>query len=219
MNETYTIIGSTGLIGNELLKLMSNDESLHTIRLVNRRSVALKNDKTQQKIIDFQDEAAFREAIAGSDAVFVCVGTTHKKVKGDQIAYRKVDYDIPVNAARYCAETKVEKLLIVSSIGADVKSRNFYTRLKGEMEAAVTGFNLPLTIFFRPSMLLGQRKEFRLGESIGKMLMKPIGFLLPENYRPVQASFVAKTMLLAAKSSMSGHKVFHLREMKQMINV
>lgn len=217
MNNTFTIIGSTGLIGSELLKLMLNDESVPTIRLINRRFVALENDKTQQKIIDFQDEAAFRKAIAGSTAVFVCVGTTNKKVKGDQTAYRMVDYDIPVNAARYCAETKVEKLLIVSSIGANSKSRNFYTKLKGEMEEAVEGFDLPFTVFLRPSMLLGARQEFRLGEAIGKALMKPLSFLMPENYKAVQASFVAKAMLHAAKSKMSGHKVLHLKDMKQLV--
>ncbi len=216
MNNTFTIIGSTGLIGSELLKLLLNDESVHIIRPLNRRSVVLENDKIQQKIIDFQDEAAFREAIAGSKAVFVCVGTTSKKVKGDQNAYRKVDYDIPVKAAQYCSETKVEKLLIVSSIGASSKSRNFYTKLKGEMEEAVAGFELPSTVFFRPSMLLGARQEFRLGEAIGKALMKPLSVLLPENYKAVQAAFVAKAMLLAAKSKMSGHQVLHLKEMRQL---
>ncbi len=219
MNNTFTIIGSTGLIGSELLKLMLNDESVHTIRLINRRPVELENEKIQQKVIDFQDETAFREAIAGSDAVFVCVGTTNKKVKGDQTAYRKVDYDIPVNAARFCAETKVGKLLIVSSIGANSKSRNFYTKLKGEMEAAVAGFDLPYTRFFRPSMLLGSRKEFRLGEAIGKALMKPLSFLMPENYKPVQAAFVAKAMLLEAKNGVSSQKVLHLKEMKQLFEV
>ncbi len=218
MNNSFTIIGSTGLIGSELLNLMVHDESVQTIRLLNRRAVNLENAKIQQKVIDFQDESAYREAITGSEAVFVCVGTTNKKVKGDKTAYRKVDYDIPVNAARFCAETNVGKLLIVSSIGANPKSTNFYTRLKGEMEVAVSGFDLPFTGFFRPSMLLGQRNEIRLGESIGKVLMKPLNFLMPENYQAVQASFVAKAMLVAARTN-HGKKVFHLKEMKQLINV
>jgi uncharacterized protein YbjT (DUF2867 family) len=217
MKNTYTIIGSTGLIGSELLKLMLTDESVSTIRLINRRYLDFENNKIQQKIIDFQDERAFRDAIAGSDAVFVCVGTTIKKVKGDKTAYRKVDHDIPVNAARFCAETEVGKLLIVSSIGANSKSRNFYTKLKGEMEAAVAGFDLPNTWFFRPSMLLGARKEFRLGERIGKALMKPLSFLMPVNYKPVQAALVAKAMLLEAKGSVNGQKVVHLKEIKQLV--
>jgi uncharacterized protein YbjT (DUF2867 family) len=206
MKNTYTIIGSTGLIGSELLKLMLTDESVSTIRLINRRYLDFENNKIQQKIIDFQDERAFRDAIAGSDAVF-----------GDKTAYRKVDHDIPVNAARFCAETEVGKLLIVSSIGANSKSRNFYTKLKGEMEAAVAGFDLPNTWFFRPSMLLGARKEFRLGERIGKALMKPLSFLMPVNYKPVQAALVAKAMLLEAKGSVYGQKVVHLKEMKQLV--
>ena len=218
MNKTFTIIGATGLIGSELLKQMLNDESITTIRLINRRAVAIENDKIQEKIIDFQDEKSYRNAIEGSDAVFVCVGTTNKNVKGDQAAYRKVDFDIPVNAAKHCHETGVSKLLIVSSVGANSKSRNFYTRLKGEMEEAVRAIALPLTVFFRPSMLLGAREEFRLGEAIGKALMKPFSFLMPLNYQAVQAAFVAKAMLFAAKAELKGQYVFHLKEMKQLVN-
>jgi uncharacterized protein YbjT (DUF2867 family) len=163
-------------------------------------------------VIDFSDQYAFRAAIAGTDAVFSAVGTTRKKTHGDEAAYRKVDFAIPVHAAAYCKETGCPFFLLVSSIGADAGSKNFYLKLKGETENAVIR-NGPSTIcIFRPSMLLGKRNENRPGESIGKLIMHAFSFMLPRKYRPIHAKQVAAAMIKASKTAIPGVHYYEYSE-------
>src|SRR4051794_28318147 len=103
-----TVIGATGLIGNHLVEELLKDDVFNTIRILVRRPASFPGSKTEVKLVNFQDHESFKLAIDGSDAVFCTVGTTQKKVKGNKAAYRSVDYDIPVNAARFCAETGCE---------------------------------------------------------------------------------------------------------------
>jgi uncharacterized protein YbjT (DUF2867 family) len=214
-SRTATIIGSSGLIGGYLTELLSEDEYFDKVRVISRRPVTLASPKIEIRVIDFEDVQAFRSAIAGSDTVFVAVGTTQKKVHGDQAAYRKVDFDIPVNAAKYCRDTGCRQFLLVSSVGADAKAKNFYLKLKGETEEAVIANNLSTICIFRPSMLLGKRNEKRIGESIGKVFMKGISFLLPRKFRPVHAKSVAMAMLKAAKTAQPGVSIFDTSEIKK----
>jgi uncharacterized protein YbjT (DUF2867 family) len=120
--------------------------------------------------VDFNDAESFRLALEGSDVVFCAIGTTQKKVKGDKEAYRKVDYNITVNAAKFCKLNSCETFVLVSSVGANSKSKNFYLKLKGEVEDAVKSVGLKSVHIMRPSVLLGDRKEFRLGEKISKSI-------------------------------------------------
>ncbi len=212
--NTVAVLGATGLIGGQLVELLEADAAVSSIRILSRRPVDITHPKIRVIVFDFTDADAFRSAITGCDAVFCSVGTTQRKVKGDAAAYRKVDYDIPVHAAQYCLETSCPRFLLVSAVGADSKSGNFYTRLKGEVEDKIRSMGLPLAVFFRPSLLLGNRAEFRLGERIGEWLMRPLSFLLPARYKPIAARDVAGAMLRAAKSGDSGVAVWEYREMK-----
>src|SRR5205814_8206033 len=106
-------------------------------------------------------------------------------VKGDKTAYRKVDHDIPVNAARFCKMTGCKIFVLVSSVGANSKSKNFYFKLKGEVEDAVKQSGVETIHIMRPSMLLGKHNDFRLGEKIGQPLMKIFSFLIPSTYKPI----------------------------------
>jgi uncharacterized protein YbjT (DUF2867 family) len=219
MNEkTATIIGATGLIGSHLLELLQNDNYFNTIKVLVRRPVSFNHLKVKVITIDFSDHEAFKTAIAGSDTVFCAVGTTNKKVKGDKAAYRKVDYDIPVNAAKYCAETGCQNFALVSSVGANSKSRGFYIRLKGEVEEVISHMNIKTISVFRPSLLLGERQEFRFGELMGKIIIKPFSFLFPSKFKPIKASYVAKSMLLASKKELPGFQLYHFKEMKRLIS-
>ncbi len=215
-DKTATLIGANGLIGSHLLELLRNDEYYKTIQVLTRRSLSINHPKIQAIIIDFSNETAFKNAIAGSDAVFCAVGTTNKKVKGDRTAYRKVDYDIPVNAARYCAETGCPRFLTVTSVGANSTSKNFYIKLKGEVEDALSGMNIPMISIFRPSFLLGKRQEFRPGEFFGAIFIKPFSFLFPSKYRPIQAYEVARAMVAASKKDTPGVYIYHSKEMKNI---
>jgi len=210
--KTATVIGATGLIGSQLVELLGKDDYFNSIRVVVRRQVSFNNPAIDVRIIDFADNVAFRAAINGSTAVFCAVGTTQKKVKGDKNAYRKVDYEIPVHAAELCAETDCQCYLLVSSVGANSKSNNFYLRLKGEVEDALMDIKIESVNIFRPSMLLGERHEFRTGELLGKALVVPLSFLFPANYRPVHGLTVAKAMIAAARKCITGYHVCQYRE-------
>lgn len=214
--KTAVLIGATGLIGSHLLKCFQDDDDFKSIRVLVRRPVPFNHPKIKVLVIDFADEPAFKAGIAGCDAVFCAIGTTNKKVKGDKAAYRKVDYDIPVNAARFCAETGCPHFLLVSSVGANSKGGNFYIRLKGEVEDMVKSISIPSVSIFRPSMLLGKRPESRPMEVVAQAISKPLSFLFPSQYKPIAAEDVAKAMVAASKQDNPGFRVYHFREMKAL---
>lgn len=217
--KTATIIGATGLIGSHLLSLLQQDNYYYTTRVLVRRPLEINHPKTEVKLINFEDEESFKLGIYGSDVVFVAVGTTQQKVGGDKEAYRKVDHDIPVKAARYCAETGCPQLLVVSSVGADPKASNFYLQLKGEMEEDIKAQNLPSVSIFRPSLLIGNREEKRVGEKVAQVIMPflALGMFGPlSKYKPVHAADVAKAMLLTAKKETPGISVLEYHAIKEL---
>ncbi len=214
-----TIVGATGLIGNYLLLQLIQDEGFDIIRLLVRRPFKNENSKVEVKLIDFNDHESFKLGIDGSNVVFCAVGTTQKKAKGDKEAYRKIDHDIPVNAARFCKETGCDKFLFVSSVGADVKSQNFYLQLKGEVEDEIKKMQLETVSVFRPSILLGDRKESRPGERIGQIAMQTFSFILINNlrrYKPIHAKDVAAAMIFAAKQQKPGFRIYEYDELIKM---
>jgi uncharacterized protein YbjT (DUF2867 family) len=217
ITATATVIGATGLIGSHLIELLSGDERFTKVRIIARRMPDRVPQGVEVRIIDFEDPFAFRSAVEGSDALFCAVGTTRKKVKGDMDAYRKVDHDIPVNAALHCRETGCERYLMVSSVGASSKTGNFYLKFKGEAEDAIAAAGIPSVSIFRPSMLMGKRNESRPAEEIAKILSAPLSFLFPARYRPVKGFDVARAMVAAAKADVNGFRVYHYTEMMNLI--
>ena len=211
-----TLIGATGLIGGYLLEELLKDDHFDTVSILVRRPFELIHPKLEKKLVDFDDAESYSLPLEGSDVVFSAIGTTQKKVKGDKAAYRKVDYDIPVNAARFCKMAGCEKFVLVSSVGANSKSNNFYLKLKGEVEEAVKQVGLKSVHIMRPSALLGDRKEFRLGEKIGSPVMKAISFLLPAKYKPIHARDVAKAMVAVAKTGKEGSSTYEYTCIKKL---
>lgn len=213
---TATLIGATGLIGGYLLEELLKDPFFDTVRILIRRPMDISHPKLEKKIVDFNDNDSLLISIANNDVVFCSIGTTNRKVKGDKEAYRRIDYDIPVKAARFCKITGCEKFVLVSSVGANTKSRTFYLKLKGEIEEAVQTVGLNSVHVMRPSMLSGDRKEFRLGEKIGSPLVKAFSFLLSSKYKPIQAKVVAKAMLAASKKEQEGFFVYEHEGIKEL---
>jgi uncharacterized protein YbjT (DUF2867 family) len=213
---TATLVGSTGLIGSYLLEELLNDPHFDTIRILIRRPVDITHPKLEKKIVDFNDSDSLLVALSNSDVLFCSIGSTMKKVKGDREAYRKIDFDIPVKLARFCNMTDCEKFILVSSAGANSKSRNFYQRLKEETEEAVKSVGLKTVHIMRPSLLLGERKEFRLGENIGKALMTSLSFLIPEKYKAIQGKDVAKVMVALAKKKEEGFFIHENEEIREL---
>jgi uncharacterized protein YbjT (DUF2867 family) len=214
MAKTATLIGASGLIGSHLLQLLLDDPDFDTVKILVRRKLQTTHQKLEQKIVDFNDSDSLLVAMDNSDVVFCTVGTTQKKVKGDKEAYRKVDYDIPVKAARFCKMIGCDSFILVSAVGADSRAKNFYLKLKGEVEEVVKTVGIRSVYIMRPSMLMGNRKEYRFGEKVITPVMKALSFLLPSKYKPIQAEDVAKAMLRAAKKNEEGFYVWEYGEMR-----
>jgi uncharacterized protein YbjT (DUF2867 family) len=213
---TATLVGATGLIGSYLLEELLNDPWFDTVRILIRRPIGITHPKLEKKIVDFNDSDSVLVALSNSDVVFCAIGSTMKKVKGDKEAYRKIDYDIQVNLARFCKMTGCEKFFLVSSAGANVKSMNFYQRLKGETDEAIKEVGPKTIHIMRPSLLLGERKEFRLGENIGKAVMANLSFLIPEKYKAIQGKDVAKVMLALSKKNDEGSFIHGNKEIREL---
>ncbi len=217
---TATVIGATGLIGSYLVKILKKDNFFSTTRLLVRRPLEVKNENVEVRLIDFNDTESFKLGIEGSDAVFCTIGTTKEKVRGDKEAYRKVDFDIPIKAAQFCKETGCSNFILVSSVGADSSNKNFYLQLKGEVEDAVRQMNIESVTIIRPSILLGDRKESRPAETIGKFAMSLFSFALIGNaskYKPIHAEDVAQTMVNAARNQQPGFTIYEYEEIKDLI--
>lgn len=209
--NTATLIGATGLIGNHLLDHLIADTEFDKIKLIVRRPLEITYQKVETIVIDFEDQTAFEKAISNSTVVFCAIGTTQQKVKGDLEAYRKIDHDIPMNAAIHCKKTGCETFILVSSVGAELKSRTFYLKLKAEVECHIKKLGFHSLYIMQPSMLLGYRKEFRMGERIMQVVMKLVSGILVGNsakFKPIHANKVAIAMINAAKENKPGVHVF-----------
>ncbi len=219
---TAIVLGATGLIGGQLVKQLLHDNSFEKVTILVRRPVELTHKKLEVQVVDFNNLTSFRAKLGWGDCIFCCIGTTQKQVKGDKTAYRKIDFDIPVNAAKMGKDAGFKKYLLVSSVGANASSRNFYLKLKGEVEKAMAEQHFESFHVFRPGVLLGKRKEFRLGELIGKGVMNALPFLLTgslKKYRGIDAADVAQAMVAASKLNVKGMVVHHYEDMMKMIQI
>ena len=210
--KEVTLFGGTGLIGSLLLDILIKDNDYHKINVVTRKSISLSHKKIKIHIIDFSDSKSYSQTLRNSQIVFASIGTTQSKVKGDKESYRKIDFDIIYNIAKACKENNVKNFSFVSSSGANIKNNNFYLNLKGEIENSILNLNLSSTSVFRPSLLLGKRKEKRYGEKIAQLIMPFLSFLMPSKYKPIKAALVAKSMVNISKSIQPGFKIYHYKE-------
>jgi len=215
--EKVAIIGSTGLIGSHILDVCQQTHDIGKITVVSRRQLKLSDTYVKLEVIDFEDKEQLKSAIKGADAVFCAVGTTIDNVDGDEEAFRKVDYQIPADVSECAKEVGVNHFLMVSSVGANMSSNNFYLKTKGDAEAAVANSGVDMLSIFRPSLLLGDRKEFRLGEKVGKMIARPFNFLIPDKYKAVEAHDVATAMVEAAFNQEESRKVYHHDEIMSLL--
>jgi uncharacterized protein YbjT (DUF2867 family) len=218
---TATVLGATGLIGEQLVEKLLSDDAFNKVRILVRRPVEFSHKKLEVHIANFDDLVDFRAKLGSGDYIFCCIGTTQKQVKGDKAAYKRIDFDIAVNAAKMARDAGYKKYLLVSSVGADAQSSNFYLRLKGQVEKAVAEQRFETFHVFRPSMLVGKRKEFRFGELIGKGVMSTFPFLFigrAKKYKPIKVAQVAQAMIEVSKSSVKGMVVHHYEDMKSVHN-
>jgi len=207
--KTALIIGSTGLIGSELLNLLlDSNDYLKVITFV-KRDTGIKHPKLTQHIIDFDKPETYKDLVVGDD-FFCTIGTTIKKA-GSKEAFRKVDFEYPRQFASFALQNKVKQFLIISSLGADAKSGNFYLKTKGEIQDFLKDCSFENVAVLQPSLLLGNRTEFRLGEKVGAFFMKTFSFLFLGNlkkYKPIEGKTVAKAFFKIAQTNNKGFKIY-----------
>ncbi len=202
--KTALLFGATGLIGTHVLHKLVHDERYEKIKVFTRSYPKIKSDKIEiiKTALEFLDK--YENEIRGHD-VFCCLGTTIKKA-GTRENLRMVDLVFPAKIAAIAHKNEVPNFLIVSSIGADSNSSNFYLRTKGEAEKAIQELNFRKVVILRPSMLLGKRTEFRFMEEVGKLIMLPLKFLLRgklRKYRAIDAERVGRAMVKFANITTS----------------
>lgn len=215
--KTAVIIGSTGLIGAQLVDLLIDSDSYQKIVLLGKRDSNKSHPKIEQHLINFDKPETFQHLIQGDD-FFCTIGTTIK-IAGSQSAFRKVDYEYPTNFATIAKSNNIKQFLIVSSLGANKKSNNFYLKTKGEMEAQLELVNFETTVIVRPSLLLGARSEFRFGEKVGAFFMKAFSFVLTRHlkkYRPIESATVANALYNLAQSDLKGYTTFESDELQNI---
>jgi uncharacterized protein YbjT (DUF2867 family) len=220
-SSTAVVLGATGLVGQSLVQQLLEDSYFSKVRILVRQAVNFSHPKLEVEIVNFDNLVEFRKKLGKGDCIFCCVGTTQKQVKGDKKAYHKVDVDLPVNAAKMAKDAGFTTFLLVSAVGADAHSANFYLRFKGEAEQKIAEVNLKTFHAFRPGILLGKRKEFRMAESVGKGVMHTLSALFVGNlkkYRGIDAADVARAMVAAAKREGRGMFVHHYDDMMNANN-
>lgn len=209
------ILGATGLVGGELLQLLLQDESYDEVMVYTRKPLEISHPKLTEKVGNLLKEDFFKGPII-ADHIFCCIGTTQSKTP-DMSVYKQVDFGIPLHAANAGLRGGMQKFLVVSSIGANANSKMFYPRVKGQMEEALRKLDIPKLHIFRPSMLLGDRDEFRFGESFGKVVVKVFGFLIPSKYKGIKAADVAKAMQKVAKLDIA-NEVYESNEIAKIVS-
>jgi uncharacterized protein YbjT (DUF2867 family) len=207
--KTALIIGSTGLIGSHLLELLLDSNDYEKVITFVKRDTGIKHPKLTQHIIDFDKPETYKDFVTGDD-FFCTIGTTIKKA-GNKEAFRKVDFEYPSQFASVAVRNKVRQFLIISSLGADVNSSNFYLKTKGDIETFLKACTFDSVSVLQPSLLLGNRAEFRLGEKAGAFFMKTFSFLLLgklKKYKPIESTAVAKALLKIAQKSTPGFEIY-----------
>lgn len=211
------VLGSTGLIGSETLDLLLKNDKYEAVYAVTRRNLEINNQKLIQIVADMDTiEPALKDIAV--DHFFCCVGTTKDKTP-DQTSYYKIDLDYPVKVSSILKNNGCTTICAISSIGANADSSNFYLKLKGEVEQALLQLGFQNIFIFRPSLLLGQRKEFRLMEKIAQYiypLINPLLFGKMKNYRSIASKVVASAMINIATSEKSGSHIYQTQEIKKL---
>ena len=196
------VIGGTGMVGVQLIKLLiETDEFLEIVSLV-RRSSGVKHSKLNEHIIDFDKPETWSQWVTG-DVLFSTLGTTLAKAKSKDNQYR-IDFEYQYVTAQIAATNGITNYVLVSSAGASSKSTIFYSQMKGKLEDAVSLLPFKTISILRPGQLDGERTEKRAGEKAGLSVMYFLNKIgLFKRYRPIQAEQVARAMINAARKTES----------------
>lgn len=202
MKKTAIILGASGLTGSFLLQKLIEDDRYEHIKLFSRSKIDGLPKKVTQFIGDLLKLEQFKTDFT-ADEVYCCIGTTLRKTPNKTV-YKQIDYGIPVTAAKMSKDHNIASFLVISAMGANIKSKVFYNKTKGEMEYDVLQQHIKNTYILRPSLIGGQRNERRILEKIGLVVFKVIqplfiGKLKP--YKIINAETIAQAMLNLANNT------------------
>lgn len=207
--KTALVVGATGLVGSELVSLLLNNDYYTKVKAVVRRELEVDDARLETIIADFDKLNQLGDKLA-ADHIYCCLGTTMKKA-GSKDAFYKVDFHYPLEIAKLCQSYGAKQFFLVSAMGANIESKIFYNRVKGEIEVAISSVPFQGVNIFRPSLILGDRKEKRFGEKLAVIFSKILSPLLIgplKKYKPIQASAIAVGMFKIAKQELNGFYIF-----------
>lgn len=206
------LVGATGLVGRECLRLLLADDAFGRIIVVTRRSLSpeVRSPKLETHVVDF-DHLNEYDALFRVDAILCALGTTIRAA-GSRTRFRTVDYEYPLAFAKLGRRQGCGHFLVVSALGANSQSRVFYNRVKGQLEESLRGLGYPRLTIVRPSLLLGPRAELRLGEEVAKRVTRWLGPLVPRAFKPVEARNVAIAIVRATRENGSGVRIIESGE-------
>ncbi len=204
IQKTALVLGASGLIGDSLTRHLVDSAFYSNVKVLVRKSLTWQHPRLQQIPFDFNNPNGL---LTQANDIFCCLGTTIKKA-GSKEAFRKVDYQYPMDIARLGLANGAQQFAIVTAMGADPDSRIFYNKIKGEVERDLTLLNYPTLLLFRPSLLFGNRTENRLGERIAAGAMRLFNPLIPAKYRGIEGDKVANAMLQTTQQNLTGKQVF-----------
>ena len=216
--KTALLFGASGLVGSHVLNQLISNNNYSKIKLFVRSSINMSDPKIEIIQTDFNDLENHREDIKGDDCFF-CIGTT-KKNSPDKNEYKRVELEVPKQIAQIAKSNLVNSFVFISSGYADPKSSGDYLKFKGEVEEELKRLNFPKLGIMRPSFLLGDRKEKRIGEKIGIFVFKLLSplFLGPlKKMKPIHSATVAKAMITITQND-SSKTIFESNEISEIIN-
>jgi uncharacterized protein YbjT (DUF2867 family) len=208
------IIGATGLVGSKLLEFLLQDKRYSKIKVFHRRPTGISNSKLEEYIINFDSPETWKDLIIG-DELYSTLGTT-LKTAGSKEAQYKVDFEYQFQFAKYGLNNDIKKYALVSSMGANTSTSNFYLKMKGSLDDAISHLGFEKLLILRPSLLLGDPKKKRLGERISEPMLKIVTKLpILRNYAPIHALDVAKAMINGMNSELS-QPIYEGEEVKSL---
>jgi uncharacterized protein YbjT (DUF2867 family) len=208
------IVGSSGLIGNHLLQMLLVDSSYAKVFSLVRKASGFNHPHLEEIVLDFNKIDEFSSQFQVED-VYCCLGTTMKKA-GSKEAFKKVDLIFPVKIAEWAKNHGSKQFFLVSAVGASARSGIFYNQVKGELEEYLKKMHFEALHIFQPSLLLGDRKEKRLGEDLSKLVFPVISqFFVGKwsKYKSIDGKQVAAAMLGKSKEGAKGNHTWHYKEM------
>ncbi len=213
------LVGGSGLVGSAVIRACVGREDVRLVA-VSRRELDLPAGARMEVLL--ADPANWGDAIAAAqaDTVVSALGTTIKRVGGDQAAFRAVDHDLVLATARWAVEAGARQFIAVSAVGANQHARNFYLRVKGETEVALAKCGIARLDLLQPGLLLGSRQEWRAGEWFGRMMSPLLPFVLHggmRRFRPIRADTVAESILALAHQKARGRFVHDYDGMSRAI--